>query len=106
VFHLVNPATTTWSSLVPAVQKHYPVKSVEISNWIQELESVENPSDEEVAAKPALKLLDFYRGLLSSDGALSAPLEVGRTKEASATMRSLGPVDEKLMDTWLKQWAF
>ncbi|KAJ9194745.1 hypothetical protein DTO164E3_7166 [Paecilomyces variotii] len=105
VFHLVNPATTTWAALIPAVQKHYPVKPVEFSDWIQELESIENPSDEDIAAKPALKLLDFYHGL-SGDGALSAPLEVGRTKEASATMRSLGPVDEKLMDTWLKQWAF
>ncbi|KAL1885457.1 putative NRPS-like protein biosynthetic cluster [Paecilomyces lecythidis] len=105
VFHLVNPATTAWSALIPAVEKHYPVKLVEFSDWIQELESLENPSDDEIAAKPALKLLDFYRGL-SVDGALAAPLEVGRTKEASATMRSLGPVDEKLMDTWLKQWAF
>lgn len=105
MFHLVNPATTTWAALIPAVQKHYPVRPVEFSDWIQELESIENPSDEDIAAKPALKLLDFYHGL-SGDGALSAPLEVGRTKEASATMRSLGPVDEKLMDTWLKQWSF
>ncbi|KAL2004119.1 hypothetical protein VTN02DRAFT_6583 [Thermoascus thermophilus] len=106
VFHLVNPSSVPWTALIPAVQKHYPVKPVELSAWVEELERIENPSESEIAAKPALKLMDFYRGLLDVDGALSAPLEVTKTKEASATMNKLGPVDEALMDNWLRQWAF
>lgn len=55
---------------------------------------------------PALKLLDFYRGLLPGKGEQSCPAEIQRAMEASATMRNLGPVDGPLMENWLRQWAF
>lgn len=108
-FNLVNPSTTTWASLIPAVQRYYPhVQPVSLSTWVSELEqlSATNPSEDEVAAKPALKLLDFYRGLLHTEGGLSSPIEQRQTKEGSATMRKLGPVDQPLMENWLRQWAF
>lgn len=105
VFHLINPSSTSWESLLPSIEEVYPVERVELSEWVGELERIENPSAEEIAAKPALKLLDFYRGL-EGEGSLSSPIEVTKTKEASATMHSLGPISQGLMTNWLKQWAF
>ncbi|KAL1969482.1 hypothetical protein VTN77DRAFT_8920 [Rasamsonia byssochlamydoides] len=108
-FNLINPHTTAWESLIPAVQRHYPhIEPVDLATWVSELEEINstNPSEAEVAAKPALKLLDFYRGLLTTEGGLSSPIEQRQTKEASATMRNLGPVDQPLMENWLRQWAF
>lgn len=107
VFNLVNQSVTSWHTLLPAIQATYPVQPVPLSEWISELERIENPTPEEVAAKPALKLLDFYRGLADNNGGtLSVPIEVGKTKEASASMSSLEPISSALMLNWLKQWGF
>jgi hypothetical protein len=97
---------TSWASLLPAVRKHYSVETVDLASWVHELEQTRDLSEEEVVARPALKLVDFYRNLLSDEAALSSPVEFHRTKEASVTMRTLGPVDETLMENWVKQWAF
>lgn len=106
VFHLFNPSVTSWISLVPAIQEQYQVEQVELSEWIQDLEGIENPLADEIAAKPALKLLHFYRGLVQGDGALSAPVDLTKTKEASMKMRELAPVSKESMANWLTQWAF
>ncbi|TQB68175.1 hypothetical protein MPDQ_003886 [Monascus purpureus] len=106
-FHLINPSVTTWGSLLPAIQKRYKdIQPVEFSDWIRELESIQDPSAEEIAAKPGIKILDFYRALLDGEGALSAPIEVGDTKQASPTMGALGPISAELMGNWLNQWNF
>jgi hypothetical protein len=97
---------TSWASLIPAVQKCYSVETVDFASWVHELEQTRDLSEEGVVARPALKLMDFYRSLLSGEDALSSPIEFYRTKEASVTMRALGPVDETLMENWVKQWAF
>ncbi|KAJ5947051.1 acetyl-CoA synthetase-like protein [Penicillium verhagenii] len=107
VFHLTNPETASWSSLIPAIQQKYNVEPVEFAAWVAELESVESPSSADVAEKPALKLLSFYRGLVDdTNAAMSVALDVQKTKEASKTMNSLQPISAPLMANWLKQWQF
>jgi hypothetical protein len=107
VFHLTNYKTATWSSLIPAIQQKYNVEPVEFSAWVAELESIQNPSTAEVAEKPALKLLSFYRGLVDeTKAAMSVALDVQKTKEASKTMNSLQPISASLMSNWLEQWNF
>ncbi|GAQ47677.1 acetyl-CoA synthetase-like protein [Aspergillus tubingensis] len=108
VFHLVNPSKTTWEALVPTVQDMYPdMEPVGFTTWVKHLEklSMKNPSEQEIAEKPALKLLEFYREF--AEGAtLSVPLEVDKAKEASKTMAALGPITGDDMTNWLKQWSF
>ncbi|KAB8238949.1 putative NRPS-like enzyme [Aspergillus alliaceus] len=105
VFHLTNPESAQWSSLIPAIQEECHVEPVEFAEWVAELESIENPTATDVANKPALKLLNFYRGL-AANSALSVALDTQRAKEASTTMRSLGPISAPLMSNWLQQWRF
>ncbi|KAJ5406907.1 hypothetical protein N7465_008191 [Penicillium sp. CMV-2018d] len=106
VFHLTNPEQAPWSSLIPAIQSQYAVEPVTFAAWIAELESITNPSSADIASKPALKLLGFYRGLQDEGRALSVALDVRRAKEASVSMRALGPVSSSLMRNWLQQWRF
>ncbi|KAK4863281.1 hypothetical protein LT330_002059 [Penicillium expansum] len=106
VFHLTNPERTLWLSLIPAIQRQYAVEPVAFSAWIADLESITNPSSADIASKPALKLLDFYRGLQDEGSALSVALDVRRAKEASVSMRALGPISSSLMRNWLQQWKF
>lgn len=107
VFHLTNSQKVHWTSLIPAIQEQYQVEPVNFETWVAELESIQNPTSADVAEKPALKLLGFYRGLADeSHAAMSVDLDVQRAKEASATMRSLQPISASLMSNWLQQWRF
>jgi hypothetical protein len=105
VFHLTNPEAAPWSTLIPAIQTQYPVEPVDFAAWVADLEKISNPSNADLASKPALKLLGFYQGLLE-DGGMSVPLDVRRARNASASMRALGPISASLMQNWLQQWQF
>lgn len=83
------------------------MEPVDFSAWVAELESIQSPNSADVAEKPALKLLSFYRELVdASHAAMAVPLDVSKAKQASATMRSLGPISAPLMSNWLQQWQF
>ncbi|RAL04515.1 acetyl-CoA synthetase-like protein [Aspergillus ibericus CBS 121593] len=106
VFHLVNPSKTAWESLLPAAQEMYPhMKPVHLSTWVKQLEGVSNPSEQDIAEKPALKLLEFYREF-AEDRTLLVPLDVEKAKTSSRTMAALGPVTRDDMMNWLRQWGF
>ncbi|KAJ5897984.1 hypothetical protein N7504_008272 [Penicillium tannophilum] len=105
VFHLTNPNRSKWSSLIPAIQDKYPVKVVSLEDWLDELEAISDPSEQEVLEKPALKMLQFYQGL-TSDSTLSAEISVAQAKQASKTMAMLGPVSRAQMSNWIDQWGF
>lgn len=106
-FHLTNWQTTSWPSLISAIRESFHAESVELSEWVAELECIEDPSSEDVAEKPALKLLPFYRALADGNSAaMSVPLDVSRAKNASATMRALEPISPALMKNWMSQWRF
>ena len=107
VFHLTNAEKAEWFSLLPVIQKKYGVKSVDFSEWVSELEAIRQPTVAEITEKPALKLLGFYRGLVDEEkGAMAVPLDVQRARNASTTMRALGPISPSLMANWLEQWNF
>ncbi|KAE8152317.1 hypothetical protein BDV25DRAFT_170593 [Aspergillus avenaceus] len=105
IHHLMNPHHAPWSSLIPPIEAEYQTKTVSFDEWISDLEKIKNPSDSEVRAMPALKLLDFYRGL-NDEGMLSASISVQKSLEGGEAMRGLGPITAELMDKWIKQWKF
>ncbi|KAJ5636075.1 NRPS-like enzyme [Penicillium longicatenatum] len=102
VFHLTNLNRSKWSSLIPTAQEKYPVQMVSLEDWLDELEEIKDPSEQEVLGKPALKMLQFYRGL-TTDSTLSAEISV---TQASKTMAMLGPVSPAQMSNWINQWGF
>lgn len=106
IFHLINPSRSSWSSLIPAIQEMHPARAVTLNEWLNELDSIQNPSDKDILEKPALKLLDFYRGLANNSEVLSVPLRVSNSQKASQTMACLQPVSHAQMLNWLQQWSF
>nr|WEH02129.1 carboxylic acid reductase [Expression vector JGI_C3] len=106
VFHLTNPSQIPWASLIPAIQERYPMSVVSLAEWVEELEHIRNPSPQDLAKRPALKLLSFYQALARNAGAPNAEISVENSKKASRTMASLGPVSLAQMSNWLNQWDF
>lgn len=103
-FHLVNPKSSSWEDLAPTVAEHFSASVVSFQEWLEMLRATP-VTQEEVASKPGLKLLDFYESLAASEGGLPG-LATVRTAENSAAMRALKPVDARLMQRWLGQWSF
>ncbi|KAF3384527.1 Iterative polyketide synthase CazM [Penicillium rolfsii] len=107
VFHLTNWNTSSWSSLIPTIRQDFNVEPVGLGEWVAELERFKYPSSADLADKPALKLLSFYRAIADEKNAvISVPLDVSRAKAASTTMRALEPISPALMKNWLSQWRF
>ncbi|KAE8423840.1 hypothetical protein BDV36DRAFT_303219 [Aspergillus pseudocaelatus] len=105
-FHLVNPRTSNWESLIPAIRKYYNADVVDMHDWMAALEAFSNPTDDDLQDKPALKIIDFYRGLASNHGTFTSTMETAKTQTASKAMRDLGPIDGAIMENWIKQWRF
>lgn len=86
-------------------EKGREVKAVEFDEWLGELRKVPLTDKDEVAAKPGVKLVDFYEGLKVEGGALP-PMETAHTQENSPCLRELKAVDGPLFENWLNQWGF
>ncbi|KAI7339422.1 acetyl-CoA synthetase-like protein [Hortaea werneckii] len=107
VAHIVNPNTTSWPDLVPAVreslqeQSKRAIRTVSFSAWLDELKKTE-PSPKEIEQKPALKLADFYEGLLGHQG--MPRLATEETSKISQTVAQMQPVNDEMMRKWTQQW--
>lgn len=101
--NVANPAITSWSSLVPVVQTKLGKQTevVSYTDWLIALKSsAEGPRN------PALKLLEFFKGLQQGerDGSQQTRLDTTKAKSGSATLRKLGEVTPDMMNHWLQQW--
>lgn len=114
VFHLRNPRTTTWDSLLPAVVGApemrlgaSPPAVVTPSAWLQRL-SDSGRRGGSAAANPALKLLDFYRtglwGTAGSEQPIVQPMEIKNSLSKSATLRDVQAVSPEWMLKWIGEW--
>ena len=115
VYHAVNPATTTWSSLVPVIRERlsipsHPVRVTPFASWISALRrSGDSTGPEDLAARnPALKLIDFLEAIQqqAEKQVPSTVLDVEKTLRKSEAMKSLGPVNPTWMEEWIRQWGF
>ncbi|PQE04333.1 NRPS-like enzyme protein [Rutstroemia sp. NJR-2017a BBW] len=125
VFNLLNLNQTQWEEFVPGVietlssgrNTKINVEKVSFDTWIKKIEEVAdqqfNGSIEESKAKemdvdrlvrvnPAIKLLQFYK----TEGTRQRynEWETGRAQEHSQRLVSLGKVERRWMDKWIKGW--
>jgi hypothetical protein len=108
VFHTVNPASCSWSDLLPTIVSSLgsSVKVVDWSTWLAALQASQETSDP--SQNPAIKLLDFYEQADSKGRAgLELPrLETDVTAQRSRTLREVEKVGSAWMETWMRQWNF
>lgn len=112
-FHTVNPTTTLWESIVPAVQARLSKKNkskIEVSSfvdWVTTLsQAVDNPSGVDVV--PGSKLLGFYQRLLEEgqNKKESVTLVTANTQAVSKTLSEMVAVNFAWMNNWLVQWGY
>ncbi|MCJ1388764.1 hypothetical protein MMC18_001613 [Xylographa bjoerkii] len=108
VYYAVNPATTTWSSLVPVIRERlsspsHHVRVIPFANWISVVRrSGDSTGPEDLASRnPALKLVDFLEAIQqqAEKEVPSRVLDVEKTLRKSEAMKILGPVNA----TWMEE---
>lgn len=120
VFNLRNPNVVAWTAVLPAIlataQENlgHTLEVVAPSTWLNRLEAsmaAAAESDDsgalakEVALNPAIKLLDFYRNGLWSDGDLLQPMAIERALAVSAALRSMPHVSSEWVRRWASEWV-
>ncbi|KAL8728735.1 MAG: hypothetical protein Q9166_005222 [cf. Caloplaca sp. 2 TL-2023] len=108
VYNLVNPYPATWESLLATLRNHLGLDGkatvVSLTDWIARLNSHDRTDLEELASKPALKLLDLLGEFEAGNAGLV--FETTSGVEVSETLRALQSVGPEWMEIWLKQWGF
>jgi thioester reductase-like protein/acyl-CoA synthetase (AMP-forming)/AMP-acid ligase II len=102
--HFVNPRKKYWKDIarVVAAQIGSDLEVVPLADWIDSLAALSEKSAD-VDNVPALKLLDFLRGM--SEETSGAPTYSTKSAEAaSRSLREIAPVSVAWMECWLSQW--
>lgn len=102
LYNLVNPQVTTWDELLQAV-KSLTTEIIPIKEWLHRLEQTKDEGAHNLERNPGLKLIDFYKGLLSgsSKGLNFATDNLVRDSATAAALQSITRDD---MARWIKGW--
>ncbi|OTA69203.1 NAD(P)-binding protein [Hypoxylon sp. EC38] len=104
VYHAVNPYRTSWAKLVPTVARYSRLGTVPLEEWIDALRESTSKT-EDLTQNPAVKILDFFEGLVKKSGN-PILLDTSHTLGASRALANLEPIQEAWMENWMRQWNF
>lgn len=85
-----------------------PLRYISIADWISELEQTDLNNREEVVSKPAVKILDFFRGIGDRQGVTVAngiAFSTEEAKRSSKVMLGLDPVKDDWLLKWISDWG-
>ncbi|CAG9950654.1 unnamed protein product [Clonostachys rosea f. rosea IK726] len=121
LYNVVNPQTSEWSDLLPALDEVSPSNLARLApaEWIAKVEGSGKDSgdaDEGSGAgthlihqNPALKLVDFYKeSLLGGDGGAavdSIDVDIKNLLAASEVARDLQAIQQGDMASWVEAWG-
>ncbi|GJF00095.1 acetyl-CoA synthetase-like protein [Phanerochaete sordida] len=120
--NVVHPRPTTWDVVLRGLRAELGerVRAVPVQEWAAQLEAhAKNPSAEDLVEMPALKLIDFFRGLAGAagpgagagdastaapEGPLDLTFETAALLQSSAAMRAIQPMVEDNARAWVRFW--
>ncbi|KZO93861.1 acetyl-CoA synthetase-like protein [Calocera viscosa TUFC12733] len=111
--HLVHPHPVSWDSVLAPIARQMDCRLVPFSEWLNALSEAAK-DDTEVTRNPAIKLLDFYRGIGEHDmkteqdktkEAMGMPeLETKEAEARSETLRNVRCLGEEDALKWMGYW--
>lgn len=103
VFHVVNPHSVAWSSLLPSLKSWLDLERVSFTDWVARLKpSIEDKPDGNVAAAG---LVDFFESACQNDSEIPE-IDVSKAKARSLSLQHARPINADLMERWIRQWGF
>lgn len=111
IFHLVNPARRPWAEMIPiikdAIGEGDCLEGVALADWISQVEQTDLNDQDKVESRPAVKILDFFRGVEDRQGVTvtnEIAFSTEEAKRSSQVLRALGPVQDEWLCRWIKDW--
>ena len=104
VYHVTNPHLGDWKALADIVARACDADVVPLGEWIRDLELRVTGGVGDLHDIPAAGLLDYFRFLASREDFPKLEFSVKNAEASSSTLRNVGPVNEHLMNIWLRQW--
>ncbi|OCL14503.1 hypothetical protein AOQ84DRAFT_280861 [Glonium stellatum] len=101
---LLNPSKTTWSEILPTIQRFIEADVVSLQDWVDALH--QSSSTNEIDKNPALKLLGFFDGLQESVNQLSPTMDTTNAVQESSTMEKLGIISSEWISNWMRRWGY
>ncbi|KAF5872007.1 putative ochratoxin a non-ribosomal peptide synthetase protein [Botrytis fragariae] len=109
VFNLWSPQLVSWATLLSAIVAIQPLQIVSPATWLASLRASSEVDYEDVAANPAVELLDFFEGLwvihADTEKVPMQPVVVEKALKASPAMRKLDAVKVEWMHKWDEEWV-
>ena len=108
VYNLVNPHTTSWTSLIDTVLKRLgpQVRTVDLSEWIKMLEQVDESDVGELTTKPEAKVLEFFLTLEKARAKGHTEVRTQRGISTSETFAALSSVTSEWMKIWMDRLGY
>ncbi|ROW05088.1 hypothetical protein VSDG_00583 [Cytospora chrysosperma] len=103
VYNIVNPWVTSWDQLLPAVKRVAP-ETLPVTEWIDRLAATSEASAHILDQNPGVKLVDFYRGVLTG-GDAGMDFSTTELTTASPTAAKLRAISQQDMERWMKTWG-
>ncbi|KAL0961259.1 hypothetical protein HGRIS_006221 [Hohenbuehelia grisea] len=105
-FHVSHPAPAPWADVVlPIVAKnlatpeHPELERITMREWVQRLKDCGQSPE----VNPAVKLIAFFENAMNGRG-VRCRLDLEKTKEVSAALKAVPPVDEDAVERYLGYW--
>lgn len=133
--NVVHPRPTSWEVVLKGIREELDddLQTIPLLKWLWKLESqAEHATLEDLKnivsdcyfaraqvystlLQPALKMLDFFRGLSSPDrglpggaseveGVMSTAFDTAELQRSTANMRAMQPMTEEYARSWVKFW--
>ncbi|KAF7347156.1 Acetyl-CoA synthetase-like protein [Mycena venus] len=101
--NLVHPRPVPWNSLMSAMASTVQLPLVPFADWVQQLQDHSSRATiEDIENIPGLKLLDFFKGVLSGSG--NVEFATVKAQAMSESMKLLGPLNEDDAKKWMHYW--
>ena len=99
VYHVVNPRTCSWKSLLSAVQETLNLENLTIVPFDEWVEALRNSAPgtfekQEIEENPAIKLLELFQDLPRAN---LPKLDTTETQKRSRTLREIDPIKSEDM---------
>ncbi|KAG8166123.1 hypothetical protein KVR01_004675 [Diaporthe batatas] len=112
IFHLVNPARRPWAEILPSIKAGIAgggsMEDVSMADWISQLEQTNLHDQEELLSRPAVKILDFFRGVEDRRGVTATngiAFSTEQAKRSSQELCALEPVQDEWLCRWIRDWG-